>query len=152
VPADQVLADYDSWLGRQALAARTRGSYRRWVRALVAYLEAADGLQAFLARDGEYDRRAALGDWRRRLVDRGLAPSTVNLVLAAATSLLDARALPAPRVPRVEIDPAPPRALTREQVRVVESSSVARFTQGRQLGRGPTLPASRSLTSCYLAT
>jgi hypothetical protein len=41
----------------------------------------------FLARDGEHDRRALLGDWRRRLVDRTLAPSTVNLALAAATSL-----------------------------------------------------------------
>ena len=90
------------------------------VRELVAHLDAADELSAFLARDGEDERRAALGDWRRRLVDRGLAPSTVNLALAAATSLLDSRALPAPRVPRVEIDPAPPRALTPEQVRAVE--------------------------------
>jgi hypothetical protein len=120
VPADQILADYDSWLERQALAARTRASYRRWVRELVEHLDAADELRAFLARDDEDDRRAALGDWRRRLVDRGLAPPTVNLALAAATSLLDSRALPAPRVPRVEIDPAPPRALTPEQVRAVE--------------------------------
>lgn len=61
-----------------------------------------------------------LGDWRRRLIDRGLAPSTVNLALAAATSLLDSRALPTPRVPRVEIDPPPARALAREQLRAVE--------------------------------
>jgi hypothetical protein len=33
VPADQILADYDHWLPRQALAARTRSSYRRWVGA-----------------------------------------------------------------------------------------------------------------------
>jgi hypothetical protein len=114
VPAEQVLADYDRWLERQALAARTRASYRRWVRELVAHLDSGDELQAFLARDGEHDRRAVLGDWRRRLVDRGLAPLTVNLALAAATSLRDSRALPAPRVPRVEIDPSAPRALTPE--------------------------------------
>jgi site-specific recombinase XerD len=120
VPADQILADYDRWLQRQALAARTRASYRRWVRELVAHLDAGDELAAFLAPDGEHDRRAVLSDWRRRLVDRGLAPSTVNLALAAATSLLDSRALPAPRVPRVEIDPAPPRALSPEQLRAVQ--------------------------------
>jgi site-specific recombinase XerD len=120
MPADQVLADYDCWLERQALAARTCASYRRWVRELVAHLDAADELQTFLARNGDDDRRAALGDWRRRLVDRSLAPPTVNLALAAATSLLDSRALPAPRVPRVEIDPAPPRALSPEQLRAVE--------------------------------
>jgi site-specific recombinase XerD len=61
-----------------------------------------------------------LGDWRRRLVDRGLAPSTVNLALAAATSLLDSRALIAPRVPRVELDPPAPRALSTEQLRAVQ--------------------------------
>jgi hypothetical protein len=63
-----------------------------------------------LARDGADDRRAVLGDWRRRLLDAGLAPSTVNLTLAAAVSLLDSRVLPAPRVPRVEPEPAAARA------------------------------------------
>jgi len=120
VPADQILADYDHWLDREALAARTRASSRRWVSEFVAHLDAGDELQTFLARDGEHDRRAVLGDWRRRLIDRGLAPSTVNLALAAATSLLDSHALSAPRVPRVEIDPAPPRALSPEQQRAVE--------------------------------
>ena len=108
------------WLERQALATRTRSSYRRWVGELVAHLDAGDELVAFLAPDGEHDRRAVLGDWRRRLVDRRLAPSTVNLALAAATSLLDSRALVAPRVPRVEIDPPAPRALSPEQLRSVE--------------------------------
>lgn len=121
--AEQILADYERWLGRQALAARTRSSYRRWVRELVAHLADGGELDAFLAVDGEDDRRAVLGDWRRRLVDRGLAPSTVNLALAAATSLLDARALPAPRVPRVEVDPPPARALSREQLHAVERES-----------------------------
>jgi hypothetical protein len=121
VPADPVLADYDRWLDRQALAARTRTSYRRWVRELVReHLATGDELEGFLATDGEHDRRAVLGDWRRRLVDRGLAPSTVNLALAAATSLLDSRALIAPRVPRVELDPPAPRALSAEQLRAVQ--------------------------------
>lgn len=90
------------------------------MRELVAHLTAGGELEAFLAVDGEDDRRALLGDWRRRLVDLGLAPSTVNLALAAATSLLDSRALPAPRVPRVEVDPPAARALAREQLRAVE--------------------------------
>src|ERR1035438_7629730 len=118
--AAQVLDEYVRWLARQALADRTRSSYRRWVRELVAHLAAGGELDAFLAVDGGDDRRAVLGDWRRRLVDRDLAPSTVNLALAAATSLLDSRALLAPRVLRVEVDPSAPRALSREQLRAVE--------------------------------
>ena len=111
---------YDRWLKRQALAARTRSSYRRWVRELVAHLAAGGELDVFLAVAGEDDRRALLADWRRRLVDRGLAPSTVNLALAASSSLLDSRGLPAPRLPRVEVDPTPARALSGEELRAVE--------------------------------
>ena len=90
------------------------------MRELVDHLAAGGELDAFLAADGGDDRRAVLGDWRRRLVDRDLAPSTVNLALAAATSLLDSRALLAPRVPRVEVDPSAPTALSREQLLAVE--------------------------------
>jgi site-specific recombinase XerD len=53
-------------------------------------------------------------------VDCGLAPSTVNLALAASSSLLDSRALPPPRLPRVEVDPPPARALSGEELRAVE--------------------------------
>ena len=63
---------------------------------------------------------AVLGDWRRRLVDRRLAPSTVNLALAAATSLLDSRTLRPPAVRRVEVDPKQARALSREQLRALQ--------------------------------
>src|SRR3954470_15488742 len=103
--AARVLDAYGEWLERQALAARTRSAYRRWVAELVEHLVTGDELDAFLGADGEHDRRAALTDWRRRLVDRRLAPSTVNLALAAATSLLDSRALRAPAVRRVEGGP-----------------------------------------------
>ncbi len=118
--ADKVLDGYDRWVERQALATRTRASYRRWVSELVENLSAGGELDKFLAVDGEDDRRALLGDWRRRLVDRGLAPSTVNLALAASSSLLDSCALPAPRLPRVEVDPSPARALSAQQLRAVE--------------------------------
>jgi site-specific recombinase XerC len=120
VKAAAVLEEYERWLARQALADRTRSSYRRWVSELVAHLDADGELPAFFAPGGEDDRWAVLGDWRRRLLDRRLAPSTVNLALAAATSLLDSRALPAPRVRRVELDPAAPRALSVEQLRRVQ--------------------------------
>jgi hypothetical protein len=49
------------------------------VRELVARLATGGELDAFLAVDAEDDRRAVLGDWRRRLVDRGLAPSFRNV-------------------------------------------------------------------------
>src|SRR3954470_11929346 len=103
--AARVLDAYGEWLERQALAARTRSAYRRWVAELLEHLVAGGELDAFLAPASDDDRRAALTDWRRRLVDRRLAPSTVNLALAAATSLLDSRALRAPAVRRVEVDP-----------------------------------------------
>ena len=101
------------------MAARTRANYRRWVVVLVADLAAGGGSAAFLAPAGEHDRRALLTDWRRRLVDRGLAPATVNLALAAATSLLDCRALAAPTVARVAVAAGDARALTAPQLRAL---------------------------------
>src|SRR3954464_11522793 len=77
--AAQVADEYGKWLDRQALAARTRSAYRRWVTELLERLDAEDELDAFLAAAGHDDRRAVLTDWRRRLVDRQLAPPTVNL-------------------------------------------------------------------------
>src|SRR4051812_38512390 len=118
--AAEALDAYDAWLGRQALAPRTRLAYRRWVRELLEHLAAGEELDAFLAAADDGDRRALLGDWRRRLVDRRLAPSTVNLALAAATSLLGSRALRAPAVRRVEVDPKQARALSREQLRALQ--------------------------------
>src|SRR3954453_18499160 len=121
--AAAVLDAYDAWLGRQALAPRTRSAYRRWVLELVEYLVAGDELDAFLSTSGDDDRRAVVADWRRRLVDRRLAPSTVNLALAAATSLLDSHALPAPAVRRGDLDPTEPRALSRELLRALQRES-----------------------------
>ena len=106
-------------------------SARRWPRArarptaagwaeLLEHLIAGGDLNAFLAPAGDDDRRAVLADWRRRLVDRRLAPSTVNLALAAATLLLDSRAVRAPAVRRVEVDPKEARALLREQLRALQ--------------------------------
>ena len=116
------LADYERWLASTPLAARTRANYRRWVVELVADLAAGGELAAFLAVAGEHDRRALLTDWRRRLVDRGLAPATVNLALAAATSLLDCRALAAPTVARVAVAAGDARALSAPQLRALEKA------------------------------
>jgi hypothetical protein len=54
---------------------------------LVEHLVAGDELDPFLATSGDDDRRAVIADRRRGLLDRRLAPSTVNLAPAAATSL-----------------------------------------------------------------
>jgi integrase/recombinase XerD len=86
----------------------------------LGHLEAGGELERFFASDGEHDRRSAVADWRRRLVDRRFAPATVNLALAAVTSLLDSRALRPPDVPRVEVDPKVPRALSQPQVRALQ--------------------------------
>src|SRR3954451_9338341 len=66
--AAEVLDGYGDWLDRQALAARTRSAYRRWVAELLEHLVAGEELDAFLAPAGDDDRRAVLVDWRRRLV------------------------------------------------------------------------------------
>lgn len=118
--ADQLLIEFDAWLSRQALVQRTQAAYLRWARELVEHLTVAGELEAFVAPGGDDDRRALLSDWRRRLVDRRLAPSTVNLALAAATSLLDSRALRSPQVRRVEVDPKEARALSVEQLRALQ--------------------------------
>ena len=88
---------------REFIAQRTQAAYLRWARELVDHLAVAGELEVFVAPEGADDRRALLSDWRRRLVDRRLAPSTVNLALAAATSLLDSRALRSPEVRRVAV-------------------------------------------------
>jgi site-specific recombinase XerD len=118
--SDEVLTEYDAWLKRQVLAVRTRAAYRRWVRGFLEHLDAGGELERFFAPDGDHDRRSAVADWRRRLVDRRLAPATVNLALAAVTSLLDSRALRAPDVPRVEVDSKAPRALSQPQLRALQ--------------------------------
>ena len=58
---------------------------------LVNELAAGGELESFVSAGGGDDRRALIADWRRRLVDRRLAPSTINVALASATSLLDSR-------------------------------------------------------------
>jgi len=121
-----VLVRYDGWLSEQRLSVATRRSYRRWVAELLEDLAGGDPQLRVLDGRGVKvgrEREAAFRDWRRRLVDRRLAPSTVNLALAAAASLLDALRLPAVNVPRVEPSPAARRALELEQLRAVERAS-----------------------------
>ena len=122
VLCSDILADYELWLAGTPLAARTRANYRRWVDELVEDLDAGDELAAFLSPAGEHERRALVTDWRRRLVNRGLAPATVNLALAAATSLLDSRALAAPTVARVQVAAGDARALKAVQLRDLEKA------------------------------
>jgi hypothetical protein len=120
------MARYERWLSEQRLSAATRRSYRRWVVELLEDLVGADPQLGVLSGRGVTagrEREATLRDWRRRLVDRRLAPSTVNLALAAAASLLDALRLPSASVPRVDPAPAARRALELEQVRAVERAS-----------------------------
>jgi integrase len=120
VPCSDILAHYELWLAGTPLADRTRTNYRRWVAELVEDLAAGEELAAFLSPAGEHERRALLTDWRRRLVDRGLAPATINLALAAATSLLDSRALASPR------DRAILQVLVRTGLRIGEVAALDR--------------------------
>ena len=125
-PVARVMVRYERWLYEQRLSAATRRSYRRWVAELLEDLAGGDAELGVLGGRGAKagrEREAALRDWRRRLVDRRLAPSTINLALAAAASLLDALRLPPASVPRVDPAPAARRALELEQLRAVERAS-----------------------------
>jgi integrase len=118
VLSSDILAAYELWLTGTPLATRTRANYRRWVAELED-LAAGDELAAFLSPADEHDRRALLTNWRRRLVDRGLEPATINLA-AAATSLLDSRALASPTVARVHVAAGDARALKPVELRELE--------------------------------
>ena len=72
-----MMARYERWLSEQRLSAATRRSYRRWVLELLEDLAGADPQLGVLSGRGvTAGREAAFRDWRRRLVDRRLAPST----------------------------------------------------------------------------
>lgn len=122
-----VQAEFERWLDRQPLAARTKSEYRRNVKVFLGWLDeapdyGADPLCDRLARDH------AVRDFRRWLkVERRAAASTVNLALASLDALYRQRELGNPNVRREKPVRAAPRALDvdeqRRLLRAAERSS-----------------------------
>lgn len=122
-----VQAEFERWLDRQPLAARTKSEYRRNVKVFLGWLDGApaygaDPLGDRLARDH------AVRDFRRWLkMERRAAASTVNLALASLDALYRQRELGNPNVRREKPVRAAPRALDvdeqRRLLRAAERSS-----------------------------
>ncbi len=126
---DAAVAKYAAWLARQPLADRTKREYGRWVRSFAAWARAApeggewggDPLTDPLARD------YAARDFKRWLqVERRLAPSSINLGLAALDSFFVVLGLGQPHVRRELLPQAAPRALDQvEQRRLLRAAERA---------------------------
>ena len=118
----QALKAYETWLARQPLSPRTRGEYARWVRLFCGWLHdgaderalGADPLADLAARD------YAARDFKRFLKsERALGPASVNLALAAVDHLYRQLGLGRANVRRESLPVAAPRALSRDEQRVL---------------------------------
>jgi site-specific recombinase XerD len=118
----EALAGYERWLSGLPLADRTRREYLRWVRVFCAWL--VDGLDVrAVGADPLVDRRArdyAARDFKRYLkLERALGPASVNLALAAVDHFYRHLGLDRANVRREELPRTAPRALDRDEQRLV---------------------------------
>ena len=127
----EALAGYERWLSGLPLAERTRREYLRWVRLFCGWLT--DGLdRQAVGADPLVDRRArdyAARDFKRFLkLERALGPASVNLALAAVDHLYGHLGLDRANVRREELPRVAPRALDRDEqrllLRAIERASV----------------------------
>ncbi len=129
VDADAVVADYESWLGRQPLAGRSRDAYLAQVRAFVTWLaDSEHGGQALV--------EASVRDWSVRDYKRHVktakqwAPTSVNQALAAIDNFYRSLGVGRPEVAREDLAQVAPRALGEDEqrrfLRTVEGCPSAR--------------------------
>jgi integrase/recombinase XerC len=116
VEVDAVLGDYDGWLTRQPLAARTRDAYRAQARDFVTWLAASEhGARALVASDV---RDWAVRDYKRYVkATKRWGPASVNQALAAIDNFYRSRGAGRPEVAREELAQTAPRALTEAEQR-----------------------------------
>lgn len=118
----EALAAYERWLAGLPLAERTRGEYARWVRLFCAWL--ADGADVrALGADPLCDPRArdyAARDFKRHVkLERGLGPASVNLALSAVDHFYRHLRMDRANVRREELPRVAPRALDRDEQRLL---------------------------------
>ena len=129
VDVDAVLGDYDGWLTRQPLAARTRDAYLAQARDFVTWLAGSEhGVRAL----GDPDVRDwAVRDYKRYVkTTKRWGPASVNQALAAIDNFYRSRGAGRPEVAREELAQTAPRALTEAEqrtfLRFVQASPSAR--------------------------
>ena len=125
VDVDALLATYREWLGRQALAARSREAYAAQVAAFLAWLAASEhGAGALF--DGHV-RDWAVRDYKRHVkTEARWAPASVNQALAAIDNFYRSLGAGRPDVAREDLPQLAPRALEEDEqrrfLRAVEAS------------------------------
>ncbi len=126
---DTVVADYEAWLGRQPLAARSRDAYAAQVRCFIVWLAGSehggDALEQPNIRDW------AVRDYKRHVkTAKHWAPTSVNQALAAIDNFYRSLGVGRPEVTREELAQVAPRALAeveqRHFLRAVEGCPAAR--------------------------
>jgi site-specific recombinase XerD len=116
VDADAVVAEYEAWLGRQPLAARSRDAYAAQVRSFVGWLAGSEhGAEAL----GEANVRDwAVRDYKRHVKTANRwAPSSVNQSLAAIDNFYRSLGIGRPEVTREDLAQVAPRALAEAEQR-----------------------------------
>ncbi len=118
----EALAAYERWLTGLPLADRTRRECARWVRVFCAWLVHGADVRAVGA-DPLVDARArdyAARDFKRYLkLERGLGPASVNLALSAVDHFFRHLGLDRANVRREELPRVSPRALDRDEQRLL---------------------------------
>jgi len=118
----EALAGYERWLLGLPLSERTRREYARWVRQFCGWLR--DGIdERAVGADPLTDPRArdyAARDFKRFLKsERMLGPASVNLALAAVDHLYRHLGMDRANVRRERLAQTAPRALSREEQRLL---------------------------------
>ena len=116
VDVDAAVGDYDGWLARQPLAARTRDAYLAQARDFVTWLAGSEhGARALVASDV---RDWAVRDYKRYVkTTKRWGPASVNQALAAIDNFYRSRGAGRPEVAREELAQTAPRALTEAEQR-----------------------------------
>ena len=129
VDVDAAVDDYDGWLTRQPLAARTRDAYLAQARDFVTWLAGSEhGARALVVSDV---RDWAVRDYKRYVkTTKRWGPASVNQALAAIDNFYRSRGAGRPEVAREELAQTAPRALTEAEqrtfLRFVQASPSAR--------------------------
>ena len=129
VDVDAAVGDYDGWLTRQPLAARTRDAYLAQARDFVTWLAGSEhGARALADPDV---RDWAVRDYKRYVkTTKRWGPASVNQALAAIDNFYRSRGAGRPEVAREELAQTAPRALTEAEqrtfLRFVQASPSAR--------------------------
>jgi len=118
----EALAAYEQWLVGLPLSNRTRREYTRWVRLYCGWLR--DGIdERAVGADPLGDPRArdyATRDFKRFLKsERMLGPASVNLALASVDHLYRHMGMDRANVRRERLPQTAPRALSREEQRLL---------------------------------